>query len=72
MPITSPDSEKLAGGWSTGPPPDRLVDIGGYRLHLLCVGKGSPAVVVIPALAGSAFGWLNIQRLLAAQTTVCL
>jgi prevent-host-death family protein len=27
------------------PPMGRLVDAGGYRLHLYCVGTGSPAVV---------------------------
>src|SRR5262245_3123277 len=54
------------------PPPDRLVDVGGYRLHLLCAGQGSPAVVVIPALGGAALGWLTIQRSLATETTVCL
>ena len=54
------------------PPPGRLVDVGGYRLHLLCAGQGSPAVVVIPALGGAALGWLTIQRSLATETTVCL
>jgi hypothetical protein len=54
------------------PPPGRQVDVGGYRLHLLCAGQGSPAVVVIPALGGAALGWLAIQRSLATETTVCL
>src|SRR5260370_40839387 len=27
-------------------PPGRLVDIGGYRLHLYCICKGSPAVIL--------------------------
>ncbi len=26
------------------PPPGQLVDIGGYRLHLWCMGAGAPAV----------------------------
>jgi hypothetical protein len=26
-------------------PPGRLVDVGGYRLHLRCEGQGSPTVV---------------------------
>ncbi len=28
-------------------PPGKLVDVGGYRLHLNCTGKGGPAVVLI-------------------------
>ena len=26
-------------------PPGRLVDIGGYRLHLYCLGEASPTVI---------------------------
>jgi hypothetical protein len=32
------------------PPPGRLVDVGGYRLHITSAGQGAPAVVVIPAM----------------------
>jgi len=32
------------------PMPGRLVDIGGRRLHLNCVGSGSPTVVLLPGL----------------------
>lgn len=28
------------------PPPGRLVDLGGYKLHLWCTGKGGPTVVL--------------------------
>jgi hypothetical protein len=28
------------------PPPGQLVDVGGYRLHINCVGAGSPTVVI--------------------------
>ena len=27
------------------PPPGRLADAGGYRLHIYCTGEGSPAVI---------------------------
>jgi hypothetical protein len=29
-----------------GPPPGRLVDVGGRKLHLLASGSGSPTVVL--------------------------
>ncbi len=35
------------------PPPGRLVDIGGYRLHLWCTGDGAPAVILDTGLGGS-------------------
>lgn len=31
---------------SAPPPPGKLIDLGGYRLHLNCTGSGSPAVVL--------------------------
>jgi pimeloyl-ACP methyl ester carboxylesterase len=54
------------------PPPGRLVDIGGRRLHLMEAGHGTPTIVVIPALADSVMPWLPIQRELAADLHVCL
>ena len=32
------------------PPPGQVVDAGGRRLHLVCVGSGSPVVVLEPKL----------------------
>ena len=28
------------------PPPGTMVDIGGYRLHLYCLGEGRPTVIM--------------------------
>ena len=33
-------------------PPGRLVDVGAYRLHIMCAGQGSPAVVAVAATDG--------------------
>ena len=54
------------------PPPGRLVDIGGRRLHLLEMGTRSPTVVIVPALAESVLGWIRIQRALADDMRVAL
>jgi pimeloyl-ACP methyl ester carboxylesterase len=56
------------------PPPGRLVDIGGRRLHLVTEGDGSPPVVIIPALSSSVAQWFRVQRDAAdvAKTTVCV
>jgi len=54
------------------PPPGRLVDIGGRHLHLVDAGQGSPAVVIIPALADSVVQWLGMLEGAAAETHVCV
>jgi pimeloyl-ACP methyl ester carboxylesterase len=53
------------------PPPGRLVDIGGYRLHLWCVGDGAPAVILDNGLGGSSVGWGFVQPAVARFTRVC-
>ena len=56
---------------AAGPPPGRLVDVGGHRLHLLCEGSGSPAVILEPGLPGSSLAWSGIADEVAAFATVC-
>jgi pimeloyl-ACP methyl ester carboxylesterase len=53
------------------PPPGRLIDIGGRKLHLNCFGKGSPSVILMAG--GNAFGidWALVQAKVAESTRVC-
>jgi pimeloyl-ACP methyl ester carboxylesterase len=53
-------------------PPGRQVDIGGRRLHLVEMGEGSPAVIIIPALANNVLPWLRVLEAAAADTQVCV
>jgi pimeloyl-ACP methyl ester carboxylesterase len=53
------------------PPPGRLVDIGGYRLHLWCAGDGAPAVILDSGLGGTSAGWGFVQPDVARFTRVC-
>jgi pimeloyl-ACP methyl ester carboxylesterase len=53
------------------PPPGRLIDVGGFRLHLNCSGQGSPVVVLDAALGGSSLSWTLVQPELAKLTRVC-
>ena len=51
--------------------PGRLIDVGGFRLHLYCAGSGSPAVVMDAALGGSSISWSLIQPDIASVTRAC-
>jgi len=54
------------------PPPGRLVDIGGRRLHARVEGSGSPAVVFEAGISASSVNWLGVQPQVARfTTTVC-
>ncbi len=53
------------------PPPGRLVDVGGHRLHLWCTGEGSPSVILETGLGGSSVGWGYVQPEIARFTRVC-
>jgi len=53
------------------PPPGQLVDVGGYRLHLYCIGQGSPTVILESGQANSLAVWSWIQPAVAQTTRVC-
>ena len=53
-------------------PPGGLIDVGGRKLHLLQAGSGSPAVVVVTAMADNVLTWIRIQRKLAGEMRICL
>jgi hypothetical protein len=53
------------------PPPGQLVDVGGYKLHLLCMGEGAPTVILDAANQGTVSNWIWIQPELARSTRVC-
>src|ERR687884_518130 len=55
----------------TYPPPGQLVDVGGYRLHINCLGMGSPTVILESGLANMSADWANVQPLVAERTRVC-
>src|SRR5215213_5081592 len=60
-----------AGDAHRYPPPGQLVDVGGYRLHIQCVGAGSPTVVLDAGLGGSSLDWNLVQPELGRTTRVC-
>jgi pimeloyl-ACP methyl ester carboxylesterase len=53
------------------PRPGQLVDVGGYRMHLYCIGQGSPTVVLDSGLGDSWLPWYKVQPPIAQFTRVC-
>lgn len=54
------------------PPPGRLVDVGGHRLHINCTGTGSPTVVLEAGLGDWSTSWGGyVQPEVAKTTRVC-
>ena len=53
------------------PPPGILVNVDGYKMHMYCMGEGSPTIVLDHAGGGSSVDWSLIQPKLAAHTRVC-
>jgi pimeloyl-ACP methyl ester carboxylesterase len=64
----NPDQPK-----STCKPPGRLVDLGGFRLHLFCTGQpsGSPTVLLLHGLGDSSLDWGLVQPEVAPFARVC-
>jgi pimeloyl-ACP methyl ester carboxylesterase len=53
------------------PPPGRLVDIGGRRLHVLCIGDGVPTVIMESSGLGTSVSAAAVREALSHHTRVC-
>src|SRR5215208_2857619 len=53
------------------PPSGQMVDVGGYSLHINCVGQGSPTVVLEAGSGGFSAHWVRVQREVSGTTRVC-
>ncbi len=53
------------------PPLGRLVDAGGYRLHVHCMGATSPTVVFESGFGMSSNAWALVQPAVARLTRAC-
>lgn len=53
------------------PPPGKMLDVGGYALHIHCTGEGGPIVVLDAGLASSSLDWSLVQPEIAKFTRVC-
>ncbi len=53
------------------PAPGKLVDVGGYRLHLNCQGQGDPTVVMESGNGNFSLNWGQVPQEVAKFTRVC-
>ena len=56
---------------STYPAPGRMVDAGGFDLHLHCEGEGEPTIILDHISGGSSADWAHVRSGLADVTRVC-
>jgi len=47
------------------PPPGRMIDIGGHRLHVQISGESGPSVILESGLAATSLTWALVQPLIA-------
>jgi pimeloyl-ACP methyl ester carboxylesterase len=50
---------------------DRLVDIGGFRLHIHCTGSGGPTVILDAGAGDDWTTWSRVQPALSHMSRVC-
>src|SRR5215210_8415169 len=53
------------------PPPGGMVDVGGYSLHINCMGQGSPTVVLDAGSGAFSAQWVRVQQEVSDTTRVC-
>jgi pimeloyl-ACP methyl ester carboxylesterase len=60
---------------SKNPPPGDLVDVGGFRMHIDCVGSasgaGAPTVILDSGMSDSWLSWHKVQPAVAEFARVC-
>ena len=52
------------------PPPGNLIDVGGFKMHIHCVGEGSPTVILEALSGGFSSYWAWVQPEVAKQVRV--
>jgi pimeloyl-ACP methyl ester carboxylesterase len=50
---------------------DSTIDVGAHKLHVLCMGTGSPTVVLEAGMGDTSAAWMPVQRRMASYTRVC-
>jgi pimeloyl-ACP methyl ester carboxylesterase len=54
------------------PAPGNLIDVGGFKMHIHCMGEGSPTVILETLAGGTSSYWGWVQPEVAEKTRVCV
>jgi pimeloyl-ACP methyl ester carboxylesterase len=60
-----------AGESRSFPAPAQMVNVGGYSLHIQCLGEGSPSVILEAGSLGFSSHWHWVQQELATTNRIC-
>lgn len=73
IPVAGASYEALASAHDAARYPARgaFFDVDGHRVHLFCIGEGSPTVILDAGLGGSSRDWALIQPELGGTTRTC-
>lgn len=52
-------------------PRGQLYTVNGHQMHMVCMGEGSPAVILEGGATAESLWWYRVQQQLAAHTQVC-
>jgi pimeloyl-ACP methyl ester carboxylesterase len=53
------------------PPPGKLIEVDGHRMHIFCQGAGSPTVIVEQGVGVHSLAWAPLNERMSTITTVC-
>ncbi len=65
----APQKEPYVTSWYLHP--QRLVDVGGRRMNIICTGKGSPTVILEAGGNSDSTDWRLVQAAIGRHTRVC-
>ncbi|MBZ0289046.1 MAG: alpha/beta hydrolase [Anaerolineae bacterium] len=73
LPVTGILYEALmaTGDADRYPAPGSLISVGDHKLHIQCIGAGSPTVVLESGFGSTSLDWLLVQPEVARFTRVC-
>lgn len=53
------------------PAPGKMVDVGGYKLHIYCTGQGGPNIILDAGMGSSSIDWTLVQKEVSQFAHVC-
>lgn len=51
--------------------PGEMINVGTHRLHIYCIGQGTPTVILESGIGGFSAEWFTVQQSLAQHVRVC-